>query len=119
MAITGIGSVTVALVAAAIMLPMFGQVLSSFLSPIASALGNWFALWMADMAIGLRLMLSSVAGIIFCLSLFGAGVGVGNWYFGPKEVKEAIAELHKNYIFQPRVAHKKYVTTWYDPWTWF
>lgn len=119
MAALGTGSATIALIGACFFIPTLGPILSALLTPIASAIGNWLALWLSDLATGLRLMLSSVAGIVFCISLFGAGVFVGDFYYTPKEVKEALADLHKNYMCQARVAHKKYVTTWYDPVTWF
>ena len=119
MAATGITSVTIALIAAAIFVPTLGPIISAFLTPVASAIGSWFGLWLSDLATGLRLMLSSVAGIIFCLSLFGAGVLVGDWYFAPKNVTNALSDLHANFICQPRPHHKKYVFQFYDPLTWF
>ncbi len=115
---TGITSVTVAMIAVVLLIPTAGPIIAAFLTPIASAIGTWFGLWLTDLATGLRLMLSSVAGIIFCLSIFGAGVLIGDWYFAPKSVDNALKDLHANFICKDRPKHKKYVTTWYDPWTW-
>ena len=119
MAFTGIGSVTIALIAAAIFFPFFGQVLANFLAPIASALGNWFAMFLGDLAVGLRLMLSSVAGIIFMITVLASGVVVGHWYWPSDNVATALADLHKNFVCQPRPKHYKYVFNYFDPWTWW
>ena len=116
---TGISSVTIALIAAAIFIPAAGPIISAFLTPIASAIGNWVGLWLSDLATGLRLMLSTVAGIVFMLSVAGGSALAAHWYWPSDNVKTALADLHQNYECHARKAHKKYVFHFYDPVTWW
>jgi hypothetical protein len=122
MLLTGITSATIGLILLVVLVPTAGPILAEFLKPIASALGNWIGLWMTDLATGLRLMLTSVAGVIFCLSVFVGGMAVGHFYFASPAthaVELAMLDLHKNFRCVPRTSGKVGTSTWYNPFSWF
>ena len=117
---TGIGSTTIALIVLAIFFPAFSQIIANLLAPIAKIIGEWIALWMGDMVAGLRLMLSSVAGIIFVFSILTGSVIYGHYIWKPvaSNCSALLKDLHSQYRFVPRTSKNTF--NWmFDPSKWF